>query len=670
MLAPVRPSTINHHPLTIFLKDSHYIGIDFGTSSSCFSIIPEKVLTPNPICFEGDATIDTAVLWDLISEPKTVKAFGTTAVKEWGYASPEEKKSRALCTQFKPDITVSTAAAENATAFLRCAGEYMKANSILPRGLPVTEFPVIAGVPAHALPGYEEAIKSIYSAAGFRQVKLVKEPVGALIHHVSRDDIPVYESRKGILIIDFGGGTCDIAYLLRLDIKHAWGDPLLGGRLFDDLFYQWLCEVNTDAVKKIEAEGDAYYIHWVKCREMKEAFSNTMRRNRDERFHFNIPGYGSLQNVTWPMFEERARSYVPSREFFEDLSTFGDRYAELVSGEPVDLLHRFESALRAGVDSGTVSLAHIERVILTGGSSLWPFVRETVIRVLSLDASRILESANPRGAIGEGLALMPVVQNRFRESIHQIQREQHAKSTEILQTINAVIMRFSQGLCRDITEKIVHERIVPALEQFRQSGGTLHDLRLRLEADINACQPELTLLIADRTPELAAKVKQTITSFLAEWFQSRHIRMPEQSFAFSTPEQSLDPRLLGKIMDEVAILVSPVIAIIIASICGGGGMALVLSGIPGLVIGAVIALTAVFAGRKAIEYVSVSSTIARGMLNGVVMKLLIRRAHHLIEKKMLHAISDKLDQEKITMANNLSELIQERIDDLSALDTL
>ena len=99
-------------------------------------------------------------------------------------------------------------------------------------------------------------------------------------------------------------------------------------------------------------------------------------------------------------------------------------------------------------------------------------------------------------------------------------------------------------------------------------------------------------------------------------------------------------------------------------------MALVLSGIPGLVIGTVIALTAVFAGRKAIEYVSVSSTIARGMLNGVVMKLLIRRAHHLIEKKMLHAISDKLDQEKITMANNLSELIQERIDDLSALDTL
>ena len=648
----------------------HYIGIDFGTSSSYFCVIPSSVFKPNPICFDGVEAIDTAVLWEGDGQEKRVRTFGTTAVKEWGFRTAEEKKTCSLATQFKPDISVSEDAAKNAAAFLQCAAEYMNSNSVLPRGKPVSDFPVVLGIPANALPGHEQKTREIIAQSGFANVKLVKEPIGALVHHVSREDLPVHETRKGILVIDFGGGTCDVAYLLRLDIRHASGDPLLGGRLFDDLFYQWFCEVNPGAVKLFRDAGDSYYIHWVRCREMKEAFSNTMRRSRTEKFHFNIPGYGSVQNITWDMFEERARAYVPSSEFFEQLHSYGQRYAELVGGTPTDLFKRFEDAVSDGVLSGAIPLEHIERIILTGGSSLWPFVREIVCRTLQVDVSRIIESSNPRGAIGEGLALLPVLQATFKDSIKKLQEEQPRLSREILDMVNDCIRRFCKQLCEDISVRIMQEHIIPALDSFRQSGGKLSDLRCGIEADIAKCQPELRIFVTERAPELSAKIEQIIETELTEWFQSKHIRCPFVGVQMSSPDHSLDSGLISSIMNEITLMISPTIAVIIASICGGGGVALLLEGPWGLVIGAFIALVGLFAGRKAIEHIPMKPGIVKLILNAATMKYIRWRAEKKVRNSLTRTITEKLDSEREKLADSINTLIQERIDDLSALDTL
>lgn len=652
------------------MSAKHYIGIDFGTSSSYFCVVPGSVLKPNPVCFDGVEAIDTAVLWEGEGEEKRARTFGTTAVKEWGFRTPEEKKNCFLATQFKPDITVSEEAAENAEAFLRCTAEYMTANSVLPNGMPVSEFPVVLGVPANALPGHEQKTREIVSRAGFSNVKIVKEPLGALVHHVSREDLPVHETRRGILVIDFGGGTCDVACLLRLDVRHASGDPLLGGRLFDDLFYQWFCEVNPDAVRKFRDAGDEYYIHWVRCREMKEAFSNTMRRSRADRFHFNIPGYGSMHNITWEMFEERARAYVPSTEFFGQLNSYGTRYRDLVGGIPIDLIKRFEEAISSGIRTGTFPLEHIERIILTGGSSLWPFVRETVCRALQVDNSRIIESSNPRGAIGEGLALLPVLQGTFKESIRKLQDEQSGKSSEILAMVDDCIRTFCIQLCDDIAIRVLQDQILPALDSFRQSGGKLNDLRNRIESDIAGNQAELRAFVTERTPELSAKIGRIIETELTEWFQSRHIRTPFVGVDVSAPDNSIDTQVIGSILNEITVMVSPVIAIIVASICGGGGIALLLEGPWGLVLGAFLALAGLFAGRKAIDHMPLSPTITKFVLSTPAMKYIYWRAEKKVRNSLTRSITEKLVEERDQLAHSIAEMIQDRIDDLSALDTL
>ena len=45
------------------------------------------------------------------------------------------------------------------------------------------------------------------------------------------------------LVVDFGGGTCDFAFMYRGMVRNSWGDMELGGRLFDDLFFQWFIKL-------------------------------------------------------------------------------------------------------------------------------------------------------------------------------------------------------------------------------------------------------------------------------------------------------------------------------------------------------------------------------------------------------------------------------------------
>ena len=109
------------------------------------------------------------------------------------------------------------------------------------------------------------------------------EPKGALLHHLWHKDFSPQEARRGILVIDFGGGTCDFAFLQSLQVSHSWGDMELGGRLFDDLFFQWFLEQNPGALADMENSGDTYYVHSYLCREVKEFFSLTMARDRFEK---------------------------------------------------------------------------------------------------------------------------------------------------------------------------------------------------------------------------------------------------------------------------------------------------------------------------------------------------------------------------------------------------
>ena len=160
---------------------------------------------------------------------------------------------------------------------------------------------------------FRTKLSQIARTAGYGDVRLMDEPKGALLHHLWHKDFSPEEARRGILVIDFGGGTCDFAFLQSLQVSHSWGDMELGGRLFDDLFFQWFLEQNPGALADMEKAGDTYYVHSYLCREVKEFFSLTMARDRFEKVSKSVGRYGSLRGMDWPSFLAAPGATGPAR---------------------------------------------------------------------------------------------------------------------------------------------------------------------------------------------------------------------------------------------------------------------------------------------------------------------------------------------------------------------
>ncbi len=645
----------------------HYIGIDFGTSNSYFCITPDDVLQPNAICFDNDTSIETAVLW----ENDEVKDFGTTAVKGWSYASPADKKNWRLSLQFKPDISTSEQSKKDAIAFLKSAAQYMKDRNVLPHANEIYNFNIIIGIPAKMLTGHKNAMLEIMRDAGFNNFKLVEEPVGALLHHIIRHDIHTEDVGKGILVIDFGGGTCDVAFMLRLDVKYKFGDPILGGRLFDDLFYQWFISQNPDLENKFDGPGDSYYLHWVKCREMKETFSNTMRKNKDEIFNFHISNYGNLEQATWNEFIHRAENYTPGKSFLKELKSFGKAYEELTSEKTINLIQRFHVAVESAIKNDKIKIENIDRVVLTGGSSAWPFVREIVSETFFLENKQILESANPRVAIGEGLALLPLIQDRFNAIKYKLKHEQEEKKSEITNSVMADIQDFCDCISNETVEKIFAEAVAPAINSFSKTGGTTEQLNSQIKVKVEDLRPEFEKIIEAQKPEIEAKVSERISDILYDWFESHNIKQHKIDINLSSVDNSKIQFGNINVPMELEFVIASIVGLITASLLGGGGIALLMAGPGGWLIGLGIGTAGTLFGMKKLaSKIPIPGIIMKNSLTRKAIDVSLKRAKLKSKKRMLNYLREQFDNNREKINNQIGDFIEDQIKSLDAINSI
>ncbi len=655
----------------------HFLGVDFGTANSFLALTTEGTLSTNPIDFGGDG-LRTIVLYKQNPEaPQRVLAFGEQAEHEWGMSTAEEKQSLRLASDFKPDIVGSESSRADAEAFLRCLATELVDKGMLPAGRKPHEMAVFLGSPANVLDGYDDVLERVAKSAGFGDVDLVREPVGALVGHLARREFSVREARGGLLVLDFGGGTCDVAFMLRLEIRKAWGDPILGGRLFDDLFFQWFCEMNPQAAETMEREGDTYYIHWIKCREMKERFSETLARDRSASFRFALLPYGRLSDATWDGFTERAARYVPSPGFRQDLAQFGPAYERLASGEPVDLIGWVRDVIGRGVRDGDIDRSDVGFAILTGGSSAWPFVREIVAEELQLPAERILSSPNPRRAIGEGISLLPVLKRMHEKAIREIRAETPDKVEEILAQVHAAAESFLQTLADELAAEFV-ALIEPKLAEFRRTGGRLNELEAEIESLAPTLQRRAEAITSERSPELAAKMNQSLIRVLQPWFQSKQIQWEPSRLQLSAagpmsmdgPQVPLD----DVFMTGVTAITSTIMAIAVGSLCGGAGTAWLASGPIGWIAGAVlgVGLTAavVWGGKDYAAKRTKSIPIPAKLAWLALRKINYDKIKADVATQLMNAFRPKLINQKAELRRHLRDITQAQIDDLGALDHL
>ncbi len=666
----------------------HYLGLDFGTSNSYCCLTTQGFLSSTPVHIYGNSSISTSILWEIRDDgSRFIKTFGDKAEEEWGLTSKSEKKKLSLRTMFKPDISHSKTARADAAAFLTELGTYLKQQAVLPRGKSPGEMNVLVGSPANVLPDFEGTLKTIARDSGFGDIRIVKEPIGALVHHVgAKQDVTPAHTRQGVLVIDFGGGTCDIAFMLRLEIKCAWGDPMLGGRLFDDLFYQWFIDTNPGMRKMIQSDENAYYIHWVISREIKERFSITMDRNRSESFTYHVhvgeKYYGALKDATWDQFMDRASHYHPDADLLK-LMTGAQNVSPELMNSPVNLVTWFRKTVETALISGDVNLDHIHWIILTGGSSAWPFVREAVLDIFQVDPQCLLSSPNPQSAVGEGIALLPVIQDLHRTAQTAIKAEQEEKISEIHMHVNQIVDQFIQTASSELTGLVVDREVFPLIQQFSRNGGKVRDLKQQIENQLIQTTPEFESILKIRAGEVEAAINQRVIDILLQWFLDNGIRNSEtgtrylDSLAISHSRNN-SVKIDDPLYQSFAIIGTLVTGTLSSAILGGGGTALLAAGPHGLAagffIGIVISSLGLILGKKTLKGWTESMHIPRALASFLFsenrLDKIMERSKEKIRRDLQDAILKAYAEQSEILEQRITDLVTEQIDSLSALNHL
>jgi hypothetical protein len=659
-----------------------YLGIDFGTTNSYFCSC-DRYLTVTTIKFDqslAGGTLPTAVLWPKEgAEPNGATRFGNYAIAAWGQMSADERKQCHFATQFKPDLAVSNAAREAAGRFLSAARRHLVETGKV-RALGVEEGrPVVIGVPANWGEAQRQTVRAIAREAGYGEVTCAEEPVGALVFHLREGTVKPSDARKGTLVIDFGGGTLDVALLVRGRVVKSWGDSLLGGRLFDDIFFQWTLDENPGLLDRWQEDETLFYHQMHSCREMKERFSRAMAmREADGGLHnFSYlmqPGPGGLniRGGAQQEFERRCREYRPSAQLRAMFEAFGLDYARLRADAPIDLFEWMRHGI-AESPEGLVRASDVDLIIITGGSGNWPFFPNLVQAIFP--AALMERSPDPEAAIASGLALLRPLQERYRHTTAVLKEEVEKKSDDLWIEVRDSLRSAADAIAEDITVELYDGKVVPLFQDFRRKGGKLTELRERVEREVRQFQPRVEPLVRERVTALQPLLERRIRENILGWFAEHQVgwevrEAPDTSLAPVRGFDMIPQRLADYLfLPDIAVF-SLLSATVVGSLAGGAGIHFILAGPHGWLIGAVIGLLGAFGLGTILEGVPIPGYMTRTILWPSRLNHLLDKGRRDLRATLTDRISTEIANKKPAIRQHLREEMNGVIDALSFVDTL
>ncbi len=344
------------------------IGIDLGTTNSCVAVMEggsPKVIenaegartTPSIVAFAKDGE-------RLIGQPAKRQAvtngdntiFAVKRLIGRRFDDPVTRKDTEL-------VPYAIARGPNGDAWVKAGGEEyspsqisafilqkMKETAESYLGETVTQ--AVITVPAYFNDAQRQATKDAGRIAGLEVLRIINEPTAAaLAYGLDKDN------NKTIAVYDLGGGTFDISVLEIGDgvfeVKATNGDTFLGGEDFDAKIVQFL----ADEFKKVE--GIDLTKDKLALQRLKEAAEKAkIELSSAQTTEVNLPFITA--DATGPKHLVKSISRADLERLVEDL-----------------IKRTLEPCKKALADAG-VQASAIDEVVLVGGMTRMPRVREVV----------------------------------------------------------------------------------------------------------------------------------------------------------------------------------------------------------------------------------------------------------------------------------------------------
>lgn len=429
------------------------IGVDFGTANSHFA--ERNQAKVSKITWEEEnPVLETAICY---KKDGTTQSIGQTAAEDYGAA--KDDVGLTIKYWFKPEIVEDDQARKATIDFIKAAIAIHEGESpgLFPSGVQI-----VVGAPANCSAEYKRTLRQCFDAAGLKNhpIEIIHEPVGALIALLQQEKIDLRLASKKVLVVDKGAGTCDFTLIGESGELVSWGDSCLGGRIFDDLFYQLILKFHPDADRiKDLADKDRFDLHYVICRGEKEQFSNHMNRllakgvsAKEAKYTFRprkigTHGLKSTLEISYQQFLDAARNYKPTGMMFTLFSEDSEFYKTLkdMQTDGRDLLEWFRTLLKKDGH-----YRNVEHVIFAGGSSKLPFVKEIVEEECGTSVSTFFPR-EPYRLISEGLSQLP----RYRHQLDELSEFlKSSKDTFIKDAANQIFEDCQEWTCEAIDKMV------------------------------------------------------------------------------------------------------------------------------------------------------------------------------------------------------------------------
>ena len=208
----------------------------------------------------------------------------------------------------------------------------------------------VISVPAYFNDVQRKATYAAGKMAGLKVERLINEPTAASLAYGLNDK----EGESTFLVVDLGGGTFDVSILEIFDgimeVRSSAGDAFLGGEDFTDAVFKMFGEQIGPEFEKLDAKQRGL------LRDLSERAKHLLTTKPEVTVNYN----GLEESV----------SLTITREAFDE--------------QTKKLQNRLRLPIQRAVSDAGLRAENIDRVVLVGGATRMPVIRNMVTRLLKL----------------------------------------------------------------------------------------------------------------------------------------------------------------------------------------------------------------------------------------------------------------------------------------------
>jgi molecular chaperone DnaK len=375
------------------MTDDIAIGIDLGTSYSCVALVKDgqPTVLPNEWGEHTHASVVSFLADGSVLVGNPAKKNIITNAEHTVYSTKRLIGRYFFSDEVKKAMTVmpyTILEGENNSVRLQVRDKVyslpeisalvlkeMKAIAETALGRPVTK--AVITVPAYFNDNQRQATKDAGRIAGLDVLRILNEPTAAALAYGFGRDV-----NQRVVIYDLGGGTFDVSILEIgrdvFEVLSTAGDTYLGGDDFDDRIMTWLAE-DFLARTRLDLRVNRFCLQT-----LKEAA---------ERAKIDVGRHGKADILCEAICQDASGKVLDLRETLS---------AEHFNRMVMDLVQRTFKVCDEALQSARLTAADIDAVILVGGPTRLPIVRNSVRHYFQKEP---MEGVDPDQVVAMGAAL-------------------------------------------------------------------------------------------------------------------------------------------------------------------------------------------------------------------------------------------------------------------------